>query len=61
MIFPIVSSQIYASGAEDDRYHTSPNHIDPVTRDLLENYSKIPSDQVKQHVVAIVSFPNSLP
>ncbi|KAF6235302.1 hypothetical protein HO173_006497 [Letharia columbiana] len=34
-------------------YHTSLAEIDPVTRDLLENYSKIPSDQVKPHVFAI--------
>lgn len=34
-------------------YHTSPKDIDPITRDLLGNYSKVPSDQLEQHVIAI--------
>lgn len=55
-LYLIVHSILFA---EEARYHTSLAEIDPVTRDLLENYSKIPSDQVKPHVFAIVRFPSS--
>ncbi|KAL8782419.1 MAG: hypothetical protein Q9195_009645, partial [Heterodermia aff. obscurata] len=34
-------------------YHKTINEIDPITRNILENYSQIPSDQVEQHVIAI--------
>ena len=38
------------------RYHTSAPSIDPITRELLENYSQIPSHRVVPHVSAIVSL-----
>ncbi|KAL8719434.1 MAG: hypothetical protein Q9225_003557 [Loekoesia sp. 1 TL-2023] len=34
-------------------YHDTPRDIDPITRELLENYSKIPPHQLEQHVIAI--------
>ena len=49
---PIVFRAHYAEKA---RYHTKLTEIDPVTRGLLEKYSKIPPDQVLEHVFGIVS------
>ncbi|KAL6720017.1 multidrug-resistance type transporter [Lecanora helva] len=34
-------------------YHTKLTEIDPITRGLLENYSKVPPEQVLEHVFAI--------